>query len=155
MTTRVTSTGPGTGVIPTDIAPRVTPPRARPFRAVVDASASAVVEGAQAAARRLPGGPIIAAALRPTGSASEGLTRTSTAALSAPTSSPEGSTGTGTPAGGDEPGIERALGENSDRTLYYLELQERINGENQYYTALSNVLKAEHEMVKVAIGNIR
>jgi hypothetical protein len=30
-----------------------------------------------------------------------------------------------------------------------------VNAQNRSYTALSNVLKAEHETVKTAIGNIR
>ena len=37
----------------------------------------------------------------------------------------------------------------------YLELQERISAESRAYSALSNVLKARHDTVKNAIGNIR
>lgn len=39
--------------------------------------------------------------------------------------------------------------------LYYLELQEQISAENRAYTTLSNVMKARHDTVKNAIGNIR
>jgi hypothetical protein len=39
--------------------------------------------------------------------------------------------------------------------LYYLQIQEAVNSQNRSFTALSNVLKAEHDTVKTAIGNIR
>ena len=39
--------------------------------------------------------------------------------------------------------------------LYYLELQERMATENRVFTAQSNVLKARHDTVKNAIGNVR
>jgi hypothetical protein len=39
--------------------------------------------------------------------------------------------------------------------LYFLQIQEAVNQENRTYSALSNVLKAEHDTVKNAIGNIR
>ena len=38
---------------------------------------------------------------------------------------------------------------------YNLEIQERVNAENRTFSTLSNVLKAEHDTVKTAIGNIR
>ena len=40
------------------------------------------------------------------------------------------------------------------RTLY-LQLQEQISAENRQFSTLSNVLKARHDTVKNAIGNIR
>ena len=43
----------------------LTPPPARPFREVLGAGTSAVVNGAEQAVRSLPGGPILAAAFRP------------------------------------------------------------------------------------------
>jgi hypothetical protein len=52
-------------------------------------------------------------------------------------------------------GIEGTLSQGADQNLYFLELQERISQESRSYTALSNVLKARHETVKNAIGNIR
>jgi hypothetical protein len=42
-----------------------------------------------------------------------------------------------------------------DQNMYFLELQERISQESRTYSALSNVLKARHETVKNAFGNIR
>ena len=39
--------------------------------------------------------------------------------------------------------------------MQYLALQERINAESREYSAISNVLKARHDTIKNAIGNIR
>lgn len=150
MTTRVSTGGPNTGVAALNVAARVTAPPGRPFQQVMQASAQAIVSGAEAAVQRLPGGPILAAAVRPSpaGFAPAGL------------NTPEGPTGTaastsGENGAGSAPPIESVLSRNADQNLYFLELQERISAENRSYTALSNVLKARHETVKNAIGNIR
>lgn len=147
MSTRIEAGGPGTGVDGAATAPRVTPPPARPFRQVVEAGTDAVVRGAEAAVTRLPGGPILAAALRPpTGGGGGGP-------LSAEGSA--GTAGSGVGGGGRGGNVEDALAHQADMNLYYLELQERISAENREYTALSNVLKARHETVKNAIANLR
>lgn len=150
MSTRVETGGPATSVASSPTAARVTPPPARPFKQVMEAGASAVVGGAEAAVRRLPGGPILAAAFRPGPSA----------AGAHGAASPEGSAGT---AGGGTGGVEGSsatsmddmLERNADMNLYYLQLQERISAESRAYTTLSNVLKTRHDTVKNAIGNIR
>jgi hypothetical protein len=148
MSTRVQSGGPGTGVITTDTAARVTPAPARPFKQVMQAGAQAVLSGADAAVTRLPGGPIVAAAIRP-GPGGPQLGASSSARA-------EGPTGTaGEAGGGASGGIEGVLSQNADMNLYYLELQERISAESRNYSALSNVLKARHDTVKNAIGNLR
>jgi len=60
------------------------------------------------------------------------------------------------PASGDiEDPAGDVLAQNSDQNLYYLRLQQQISAESREYTALSNVLKARHDTVKNAIGNIR
>lgn len=51
--------------------------------------------------------------------------------------------------------VEDTLSRTQKFNLYYLELQERIAAEQRRYTALSNVLRAQHETAKNAIGNIR
>ena len=145
MSTRVQSGGPSSGVVATTSASRVTPPPARPFKQIMDAGTQAVVDCAEVAMRRLPGGPILAAAVRP-GAETTVVSETARA---------EGSSGTAGTGGSGEPGVERMLGENADKNLYYLELQERISAESRAYTALSNVLKARHDTIKNAIGNIR
>ena len=137
MTTRVQATGPQAKVLSDQTAPRVTPPPARPFRSVLDAGASAVVSSAESATRHLPGGPILAAALRSTPTEPPALV------------SPEGSTGTASSS------VDSLGTQVDDSPLYFLELQQQISAESNAYAALSNVLKARHETIKNAIGNIR
>ena len=163
MTTRVAVGGPPTNVYPTTTAARVTPEPARPFQQVINASSAAIVSGAEAAVNHLPGGTILAAAMRPGGSSitpsyapgnpyapspalnrAEGPTGTATSAL--------GGASGGT-AGGS--GIEQVMSQDADQNLYYLKLQEQISAESRGYSAVSNVLKARHDTMKNAIGNIR
>jgi hypothetical protein len=65
MTTRIEPSGPNPLVLETPIQSRTTAQPTRPFQQVMGAGAAAVVGGAEAAVRRLPGGPILAAAFRP------------------------------------------------------------------------------------------
>ena len=151
MATRIESGGPPTGVVAVETAPRVTPPPVRPFRALMNGGASAVLGGADAAIRRLPGGPILATAVRGGVAGPPSLQ---------PTSRAEGPTGTAgsdatAPGGGSPSSVEDSLTRYADQNLYYLELQQRISAESQAYSAISNVLKTRHETVKNAIGNIR
>ena len=155
MSTRIESGGPATGVTVIPTATRVTPPPARPFQHVLHAGAQAVILGAEAAANRLPGVPLIAAALRP-------MPASAASVELSPSTRPEGSTGTagaegatgGVAATGD-PSLDGFLQHQSDLNTQYLLLQERISSENREYTAVSNILKARHDTVKNAIGNIR
>jgi hypothetical protein len=120
------------------------------------AGARAILSGAEQVVTRLPGGPILAAALRPT-AADAGPAPTATAG----SLSPEGSAGTGSSAGGvsapgaENGGVEAALDQSANQNLYFIEIQERISAESRSYSAISNVLKARHDTVKNAIGNIR
>lgn|SRR6185369_7440983 len=165
MTTRVAVGGPPTNVYPTTTAARVTPEPARPFQQVMNAGSAAIVSGAEAAVNHLPGGTILAAAMRPGGSSgltpsyapgnpyapspalnrAEGPTGTATSAL--------GSSASSGAAGGS--GIEQVMSQDADQNLYYLKLQEQISAESRGYSAVSNVLKARHDTMKNAIGNIR
>jgi hypothetical protein len=52
-------------------------------------------------------------------------------------------------------GIESSLQQSQEMNLYYLQIQEAVNAQNRSFSTLSNVLKAEHDTVKTAIGNIR
>ena len=63
-----------------------------------------------------------------------------------------GSTGVPSAEGGS---LESSLQQSQDMNLYYLQIQEAVNAQNRSFSALSNVLKAEHDTVKTAIGNIR
>lgn len=70
----------------------------------------------------------------------------------------EGSAGTAEsagPAAGGAGSADAMLARNGDQNLYFLRLQEQISAESRAYTAMSNVLKARHDTIKNAIGNIR
>lgn len=153
-------------------APRVTPTPARTrFGEVL---AQGAVRGAEGAARMLPGSPLMAVALRGgSGLAQQAIAsggrgpRTSAAlggglgvvgpgGVGGLAGAPEGPGGVGAGGAGTEASTaENALLQSQEMNLYYLELQEAMNAQNRSYTALSNVLKAQHETVKTAIGNIR
>jgi hypothetical protein len=66
----------------------------------------------------------------------------------------EGSPAAGVPPQGQS-SVESSLQQSQEMNLYYLQIQEAVNAQNRSFTTLSNVLKAEHETVKTAIGNIR
>jgi len=163
MTTVIGNGGPSTGVSGLPSAARVTAPSGQPFSAMMSAGAGAILSGAEQAVTRLPGGPILAAALRPTAS-SVGPALVSAPAAGTPAGvgsvTPEGSAGTagnagGTVSGAENGGVEAALNQSANQNLYFIELQERMSAESRSYSAMSNVLKARHDTVKNAIGNIR
>jgi len=152
MTTRIESNAPASLVEARPAAYRTTAQPLQPFQSVLHAGADAVVSGAEAAVRRIPGGPILAAAFRPASGPAPART-------SGPTT-PEGyplepSAASGPAETGGSPPVEGMLDENSDRNLYYIALQERISAENRLYSAYSNVLRVRHETMKNAIGNVR
>lgn len=184
MTTRVGVGGPGTGVFATATAPRVTPEPARPFQQVMNVSSTAIINGAQAAVTHLPGGGILAAAMRPgvpggsygsyggasIGSASAyagggvlagapgvgvGATGGSVRAEGSSGTAVSGPGGVGTSTSGGAPNLEQVMSQDADQNLYYLKLQEQMSAESRGYSAISNVLKARHDTMKNAIGNIR
>lgn len=176
MEPRTISARPDVAVAST--SPRVTPtpPRASRFGEVLS---NTVVRSAESAMRVLPGSPMMAVAVRgatgpgaalgvpmstmsggmstPTGPNVAGAQATPgpslSGALGGPGATPSG-TGTGAP-GGDPASIESALQQSQDMNIYYLRVQESVNAQNRQFTTLSNVLKAEHDTVKTAIGNIR
>ncbi len=167
-------------------APRVTPtPDRGVFKRVLTQS---LVRGAETAMKVLPGGPLMAVAVRggsgpgaafgvpmtgtgsplrsggggpegPGGGATRGgalggaVQSVGSAALASATG---GAAPGGTAAAGAEGGgLESSLQQSQEMNLYYLQIQEAVNSQNRSFTALSNVLKAEHDTVKTAIGNIR
>ncbi len=166
MTTRIGVGGPSPDVVATATAPRVTPSPTRPFQQVMSAGSSAIVSGAEAAMAHLPGGSILAAAMRPTGSLST-LSNASALSATGPTGTavaPAAGTGiantglastsaTGTASG--DPTMDQMMSQDADQNLYYLQLQEQMSQESRSYSAVSNVLKARHDTMKNAIGNIR
>jgi hypothetical protein len=150
-----------------------TPPRATRFGELLS---STVVRSAESVMRTLPGSPVMAVAVRnATGTAALGVPANMLQAplgggggagaataplagtspmgpLATPGSSSPPDASNGTAAAG---GIESSLQQSQDMNLYYLQIQEAVNAQNRSYTTLSNVMKAQHDTVKNAIGNIR
>lgn len=170
-------------------APRVTPspPSATKFG---DVLASTAVQSAESAMTVLPGGPMMALAVRggtasvPIGTTSSALTTSSgtkspegpTATSSASTpfgsatgipgisgTSVTGATGTATDptsaatgtTGTDPASIQSSLQQSADMNMYMLQVQQQVQQQGQQFTTLSNVMKAQYDTVKNAIGNIR
>lgn len=167
-------------------ASRVTPtPDRGAFKRVLTQS---LVRGAETAMKVLPGGPLMAVAVRGGGGpgGAFGVPMTGTGSpLRSGGGAPEGpgggatrggalggavqsvggaalasATGGAAPggtaaAGAEGGGLESSLQQSQEMNLYYLQIQEAVNSQNRSFTALSNVLKAEHDTVKTAIGNIR
>jgi len=175
MDTRIAPGGTRLDVVATDSASRVTPTSGIPFQDILTGGAGALLRGAQAAISALPGAPIVAAAVRPGGAAvptvpspvpapslggvpsgtlgfpSAAVPGASTPAISGTAESPTAAAG-GT---SETASVEGALAQSQQFNLYYLQLQEQLSAENRAYSAMSNVLKARHDTVKNAIGNIR
>ena len=139
-------------------SPRLTPTDGTAFRDVVGRGAQVLAAEAQNAVVRLPGGPLLAAAVRPVASGvaphvGSGLVAGAPSpAASGSTAEGPGAPGTTSAAGAS---VESQLASSQDMNLYYLQLQEAMAAENRQYSAASNVLKARHDTVKNAIGNIR
>ncbi len=105
-------------------------------------AASGLAATVALAAPLLPGGPVLAGAIR--GAAAGAL---SGAAGPAP-----GATAGG---GSDIIGATRELQQQAQSfNLQYLQLQESLQRESREFTALSNVMKVKHDSAKAAIGNI-
>ena len=159
-------------VVSISTAPRPTPTPVRvQFSEVLAGSARALVRGAQAAVRSLPGAPLMAVAVRGGSSVatSASVTLGGSSAFSAPLGAapPEGpggaalagvavaGVGPGAGSGGAvDGGLESSMAQAQQMNLYYLQVQEQVNAQNRTFTALSNVLEVEHNTAKSAIGNI-
>jgi len=163
MDTRIAPGGSRTDVTKTDTATRVTPSGGAAFRDVVVRGAGAVIRGAEAAISSLPGAPIVAAAVRPAGAGGGRISAAGSVGTGAVGASPPLGAGTaespvaaaGSTTGVQDGTVESALAQSQEFNLYYLQLQEQLSAENRAYTAMSNVLKARHDTIKNAIGNIR
>jgi hypothetical protein len=64
--------------------------------------------------------------------------------------------GAGVPGATDASGggIEAAMQQNAELSLYYLQIQQQEDAQNRSFTAMSNILKTEHDSAKSAINNI-
>jgi hypothetical protein len=169
-------------VVLVESAPRPTPrPPRVSFREVLAAGANTLVQGAEIALSKLPGSPVTAAAVRGGGSTTPMTTMSAIAPASgnAVAEGPgatgaagsgvslnlgalgaAGGTGLGVNAGvpgatdASGGGIEAAMQQNAELSLYYLQIQQREDAQNRTFTAMSNILKTEHDSAKAAINNI-
>jgi hypothetical protein len=148
-------------------APRPTPTPTRvSFSQVLATGVSGIVQGAELAASRLPGSPLATAAVRGGMTAmSAPIASIGGAAVNAtaegPTGAAAGAVGAGVAGAGigataaDPTGsIDASLQQSAQMNLYYLEVQQQVDAQNRTFTALSNVLKTEHDSAKSAISNI-
>ena len=62
--------------------------------------------------------------------------------------------GTGAAGSGDST-IDASLQQGQEQSLQFLKLQADMNAQERQFTALSNIMKSEHDTMKTAIGNIR
>lgn len=158
--TPISAASPRSDVVAVPTATRAAAPAGAPaFRDLVARGAGAVARGAERAVTALPGAPVVAAALRqgpalstPTSLAPARGVSTLAGGVSA--ESPSGAAGVATTAG-EAGSVESALAQSQEFNMYYLQLQEQMAAENRSYSAMSNVLKARHDTIKNAIGNIR
>jgi hypothetical protein len=147
------------------VRPTPTPVRVS-FGEILAKGASTLAAGAEAAMEVLPGGPLVAAALRG-GTASAGNMGPSTPMMSSGLGShpntftnAEGPSaaggssvgGTGTPGNGT---LDQSLQQSQEMNMYFLKIQQEVNQQNQTFTTLSNVMKSEADTIKNAIGNLR
>ena len=111
--------------------------------------ASGIAGSVALAAPFVPGGAVLAGALR--AASRPGLPASASAAAG---TSAFGSTGTGS-GGGDMIEATRALqAEAQSSNLQYLQLQEAMQRESREFTSLTNVMKVKHDCAKAAINNI-
>jgi len=158
-------------IVMIESTPRPTPtPDRVSFSQVLSAGASGVVQGAELVANTLPGSPVTAAAVRGGGSvtapnAASALTLSAegpASIASASSASISGGLATGgamvggTAGGPADPSssIDASLQQSAQMNLYYLQVQEEVDSQNRSFTALSNVIKTEHDSAKAAIQNI-
>ncbi len=158
MDTRTISARPDVAIVTTSARVTPTPPRATRFGEVLS---NTVVQSAKSAMSKLPGSPMMAVAVRnATGSSAVSAPMQTMSSPMGPVPSSVGGaisspTGTSAAGGADGGGIDATLQQSQDMNLYYLQVQEAMSAQNREYSALSNILKAKHDTVKTAIGNIR
>lgn len=165
MDPRIPPTRPDVTIAQTVARPTPRPPRVQ-FSEVLAKSGRTLVQGAESALHTLPGGPLMAVAVRggtgsvpmspmsSHGAGSSPIGRSGLSTAEGPGGTHPSGTGGSTGTTGDG-GVESSLAQSQEMNMYYLQIQETVNAQNRTFSALSNVLKAEHDTVKTAIGNIR
>ncbi len=165
-------------VVTVSSAARPTPTPVRvSFGDVLSQGANALASGAEAAMDVLPGGSLVAAALRGGGASigsgsttpmmsgsmsSLGMGTTNQLGMGTanniatnaegPTTASTGSATSTTPAAGS---MDASLQQSQEMNLYFLQIQQEVNAQTQTFQTLSNVMKSESDTIKNAIGNLR
>ena len=128
---------------------RQTPPTSgERFAEILRAGGSALLDGAQAALRCIPGGEVLCAAVR---EGTNAVRRATGPAGSGPDAAAPGGTGA---TGDPNQDIWELTQQSQEFNLMYLQLQEELNQENRRFSTLSNVLKTRHETALAVISNI-
>jgi hypothetical protein len=178
MDSRISSASrPDIVLIESTMRPTPTPARIS-FGQLLASGAGGLVQGAELAASHLPGAPVAAAAVRGGSSLmslslpSVGNTSVTAIAegpstagagmslvnggLTMPAGAATSTSGLGTSAAaGDSTGsIDASLQQSAQLSMYYLQVQQEVDAQNRSFTALSNVLKTQHDSAKAAIQNI-
>jgi hypothetical protein len=120
------------------------------LRGAAEGAARGVAGAVELAAPYVPGGTILAAAIR-TAASGGGLRAGATLAEAGA----QPGAGDGAASEGDLLAATRTLQQEA-RTfnLQYLQLQEHMQRESREFTAVSNVMKVKHDSAKSAINNI-
>jgi hypothetical protein len=158
--------------VPSVARPTPTPTRVT-FGEVLSKGASTLASGAEAAMEALPGGPLVAAAIRGGSSVNSGpsspMMSGNLGALSSNAEGPAtltsvgggfGASGAGAASGAASStgvptgSIDSSLQQSQEMNLYFLQIQQEVNTQNETFTTLSNVMKTEADTVKNAIGNL-
>jgi hypothetical protein len=122
------------------------------FSDLLRAGGEVLAAGAEAALRALPGGAVLAAAVRGSADAAAARGAASAAAPGADPTSPSG--GSGAAASGDERDLWELTRQSQELNLLYLQLQEEMSRESRRYTTLSNLMKTRHETARAIIANV-
>ena len=128
------------------------------LRSAASAAASGVATSVALAAPFVPGGPVLAGAVR--AAAAPALASAARSAAAGTTggtamAGTTGTTGAAGDAGGDVLEATRTLQQQAQTfNLQYLQLQEAMQRESREFTSLTNVMKVKHDSAKAAINNI-
>ena len=125
------------------------------LRSAASAAASGVATSVALAAPFVPGGPVLAGAVRAAAAPALASAARSAAAGTIGGATAAGTTGAAGDAGGDVLEATRTLQQQAQTfNLQYLQLQEAMQRESREFTSLTNVMKVKHDSAKAAINNI-
>lgn len=123
------------------------------LRAAAGEAAGGLATSVALAAPFVPGGPVLAGAVR--AAAAPALASAARSAVVGASPGAALAAGVGGDAGGDMLEATRTLQQQAQSfNLQYLQLQESMQRESREFTSVSNVMKVKHDSAKAAIDNI-